>query len=284
MSLAHIASARPNGAEVPRQPALRPWRPECRRRDVVNVGRFEFERALRRGTHDLSAGAVAVLMVLASYGDKHGRNIFPSQQTLATACRRSERHVRAKLREATDAGLLRRLSHGGGRPALRNGRAHRVTPARYELTLPPHLTQHAEPQPARSEHTAESAFYRVTPPKAPSGPRRQEGGLSGVVLDAAGLKAIRDAAGVPSMTEQQAHQAVDAALRRADGEVRHPLRYAAEVIRRDRAYFRPVPDVVEPPCPRHPEHPSTRCPACRSSRTGPTPEWRRLRERLRRSP
>lgn len=281
--MAYMKSAWADRAESSDEPASRPWRPECRRRDVARVGRFEFERALRRYGHGLSAGAIAVLMVLASFGDRNGANIFPSQQTLATTCCRSVRHVRAMLREATNAGMLRRLSHGGGRPGIRNGRRYRVTPARYELTLPPHLADRVEESSTPAKRQVASAF--------PSAHRRPEGGGrlqrpgSGRptgALDRDSLALIRDAAGVPAMTEPQALAAITTALDRAPAEVRNPLRYAAEVIRRDRAYFRPVPTVVEPPCPRHSDHPSTRCPECASARVGPTPQWRRFRERMRR--
>jgi hypothetical protein len=99
----------------------------------------------------MSAGAHHVASVLASYGDERGRNIFPSQQTLAKVCRRSVRHVRAKLRELTELGLVRRLSHGGGRPTYRDGRWRRVTPARYELTLPAWLADDTNSRTAGSD-------------------------------------------------------------------------------------------------------------------------------------
>ena len=264
----------------------RSWRAECRRRDVVQVGRFEFERALRRGNVTVSAGAVGVLMVLASFGDRHGRNIFPSQETVARVCRRSVRHVRAKLREAVEAGLLRRLSHGGGRPGIRNGRRFRVTPARYELTLPVRLASDVigatHPGHAPATTAEPSAFGPAAPASVGSGSLAAPRESSGLVLDDEALMVIREAVGVPWLSAQQARAAVGAALTRAPGRVRHPLRYAAEVIRRDPAFFRPVPDVVEPSCPHHLEHPATTCLRCAAATTGPTQAWRRARERLRR--
>lgn len=273
--------------------APRPWRVECRRQDLERVGRFEYERVLRRPEVELSAGGIAVVLVLATFADRHGGSIFPSQETLARICRRSVRHVRAKLREATELGFLRRLSHGGGRPGRkRDGSSYRVTPARYELTLPRALAasrrqeraaQHgsspAHVDPRSSKAPGGSAASFGTPTPAPSSPRPESRELEPSASD---IEQVRSALGVPGLTSSQVESAMKAALARAPGDVRHPLRYALEVIRRNPAFFRPVPEVVEPRCTTHSDQPATRCPLCASEVVRPNTAWKAARERLRR--
>lgn len=274
--------------------APRPWRIECRRQDLERVGRFEYERVLRRPEVELSAGGIAVVLVLATFADRHGGSIFPSQETLARICRRSVRHVRAKLREATELGFLRRLSHGGGRPGRkRDGSAYRVTPARYELTLPRALAasrrQERETQRGSgrrgqvdlrsSQAPSGGAASFGTPTPAPSSPRPESRELEPSASD---IEQVRSALGVPGLTSSQVESAMKAALARAPGNVGHPVRYALEVIRRNPAFFRPVPDVVEPRCATHGEQPATRCLLCGSEVVRPNAAWKAARERLRR--
>jgi hypothetical protein len=274
--------------------APRPWREESRRTDVRRVGRFDHERALRRPELEMSAGAHHVASVMASYGDQHGRNIFPSQQTLAKVCRRSVRHVRAMLRELTELGLVRRLSHGGGRPSDRDGRRRRVTPARYELTVPAWLVDHEDSRTAggdggdakrrrRADGGRPAARPLAAAPVEPCEPAAHDtsraarvGELSQDMVDQ-----IRAAIGAAALSDQQARAAVDAAVARAPGPVTDRVAYALAVIRSDPATFRPTPDVTEPPCPHHREHPATRCPECAAARSDPPPAWRQMRARLR---
>lgn len=267
----------------------RPWRDESRRTDLRQVGRFAHERALRRREINLSAGAHHVASVLASYGDEDGRNIFPSQETLAEVCRRSVRYVRAKLRELTELGLVRRLSHGGGRPSYRNGRRRRVTPARYELTLPLGVSGDAKrPQgggsrrqgPRRNRQSGD----RRSPQKQPTEhdtqqpPRENGSGLSAQTVEQ-----IRAALGVTTLSGQQAEAIVTAAVARAAGVVRDRIAYALAVIRSQPAAFLPAPDVTEPACPLHGQHPATRCPECADARSDPPPAWTQMRDALRRA-
>lgn len=260
----------------------RPWRAECRRADVGRVGRFAHERALRKADIDLSPGAHHVVSVLASYGDEHGGNIFPSQQTLATVCRRSVRHVRAKLRELTELGLVRRLSHGGGRPTYRGGRARRVTPARYELTLPTSLTtDDTDRRPPAKRTGGMTGKASPEPPAQTTTPPRQahdDGELFPQTVEQ-----IREALGVASLSEQHAAAVIAAAVARAPGAVTNRVSYALAVIRSDPGAFRPTPDVTEPPCPLHPGHPTTRCPQCAAAKSGPTPAFLRMRATLRKA-
>jgi hypothetical protein len=258
----------------------RPWREESRRTDLVQVGRFAYERALRRPELGLSAGAHHVASVLASYCDARGRDIFPSQQTLAAVCRRSVRHIRAKLRELTELGLVRRLTHGGGRPSWRDGRRRRVTPARYELTLPGWLVDRdGGDAPGRA---------RQPDPTGKSGTATdlsQSADADGALPDrlaAAVVEQIRAALGVTAVTEEYARAALVAAVGRAPGQVANPVAYGLRVIASAPAAFRPTPNVAEPACPRHPDHPASRCPDCAAARSGPSEEWRRMRDRLRR--
>lgn len=270
----------------------RPWRAECRRTDLRRVGRFAHERALRDAGIDLSPGAHHVVSVLASYGNEHGANIFPSQETLARVCRRSARHVRSKLRELSELGLVRRLSHGGGRPSHQGGRTRRVTPARYELTLPTSLTD--DPDTSRTVGDDDDAAGRRPAPTPKSAPSRrsahepsapvdtQSPAETGGELSAQVVEQIRETLGVHALTDQQADAAIAAAVARAPGAVTNRLSYALTVIRSDPSAFRPNPEVTEPDCPRHPGHPTTRCPPCATARSGPTPAWKQMRAALRR--
>jgi hypothetical protein len=272
-----------------------PWREESRRTDLHRVGRFDHERALRRPELEMSAGAHHVASVLASYGDEHGRNIFPSQQTLAKVCRRSARHVRAKLRELTELGLVRRLSHGGGRPSYRDGGRRRVTSARYELTLPAWLADDADTRTAGIDDGDTNPSQPGTgggrpdarPPAAtpvdPGEPAAHDAGKTAKAgeLSPHTVDQIRAAIGATALSDQQARAAVDAAVARAPGRVTDRVAYALAVIRSDPAAFRPTPDVTGPPCPLHRKHPATRCPECAAARSDPPPTWRQMRARLR---
>lgn len=259
----------------------RPWRAECRRIDVRRVGRFAHERALRTADLDLSPGAHHVVSVLASYGDEHGGNIFPSQDTLARVCRRSVRHVREKLRELTELGLVRRLSHGGGRPTCRGGRARRVTPARYELTLPTSLatddTGRRSPAKRAGGAIGRASSEAPVPTTAPQR-NAHDGELSPQVVEQ-----VREALGMASLSEQHAAAVIAAAVARAPGAVTNRVSYALAVIKSDPGVFRPTPDVTEPPCPLHPDHPTTRCPQCAAARSGPTPAFTQMRATLRKA-
>jgi hypothetical protein len=242
----------------------------------------------------MSAGAHHVASVLASYGNEDGRNIFPSQQTLAKVCRRSIRHVRAKLRELTELGLIRRLSHGGGRPSYREGRSRRVTPARYELTVPAWLVDDEDTRIADSgggdakrrrragggrpddRPSATAPVERREPATHDTGTAAKTGELSPHTVDQ-----IRAAIGATALSDQQARAAVDAAAARAPGQVTDRVAYALAVIRSDPSAFRPTPDVTEPPCALHRKYPATRCPECAAARSDPPTAWRQMRIRLR---
>jgi hypothetical protein len=266
----------------------RPWREESRRTDLRQVGRFAHERVLRRPELALSPGAHHVASVLASYGDEHGRNIFPSQQTLARVCRRSVRHVRAKLRELTELGLVRRLSHGGGRPSHRDGRTRRVTPARYELTLPLSMIddtgpahddgdRRGRPEPGRRDETT-----RGDAPQKQSVTRKgRQRQLKLAELSPRVVEQIRSVLGVAALSDRQAEAAIAAAVARAPGAVNDRIAYAVAVIGSDPAAFRPTPDVTEPPCPVHGQRRATRCPECAAARSDPPPAWTKMRAALR---
>lgn len=236
----------------------RSWHPEHRRADVVPVDRFAWERALR-GSHGLRGQGLAIALMLATYASRNGSDIFPGEARLAHDVGISVRTARRHLTHLVDAGLLTRLSHGGGRPSRNRGRRHRY--AEYRLTLPPRLVDNSTartPQQPEQEQKAERSR-----PAAKRQPQPQ-------IELADELQTALNT----SLTSEQVERIRTAALELAVGAVRSPDAWVSAVVRRNPARWRPVPDVVEPDCADHPGRPTSRCPECKAAASRNRGSWR----------
>lgn len=87
--------------------------------------RWEWERRLRDAS-DLDAGLKYVGLMLATFGDANGGNIFPATGTLAEACALNPKTVRKHREQLVSAGWIECVRGGGGR-GLSN---------KYRLALP----------------------------------------------------------------------------------------------------------------------------------------------------
>jgi hypothetical protein len=74
--------------------------------------RFEWERIVRRAR--LGKATKLVAMVLASYADASGGNVRPGEERMAGACEMGASTVRRHVAALVEAGLLERVSNGGG--------------------------------------------------------------------------------------------------------------------------------------------------------------------------
>lgn len=244
----------------PRRPT---WQPEHRRTDVVTVGRFTWERALR-GRHGLRGQGLAVALALATYASRDGADIFPGEARLAHDVGVSVRTVRRHLTHLVAAGLLLRLSHGGGRRSRRGPSRGRPF-AEYRLSLPSELADDVTAPRSRTRAQVASAGSSVAAVRGPStdAPSQRAGlgaelkAILGVTLDPTQVERIRVGA-----------------LALASTEVRAPDAWVTAVVRRDPTRWRPTPDIIEPDCPNHPGQRVARCPACLAAVPSNRRSWR----------
>lgn len=107
--------------------AAEPVPPEQHHPDVRRVGRFEWERSLRRLT--IGRPRKTVALMLATYADADGSNAHPGLDRLAADCESDERTIRRNLTHLVELGLLVRTFSGS-----RAGR--RQLADCYALTMP----------------------------------------------------------------------------------------------------------------------------------------------------
>lgn len=116
--------------------------------DIRDVGRFEWERWIRRCRLGFYQGATKdpkrwvrdstmhqVALTLATYGDLDGTRIFPSAERVALVCQLDVRTVRVCIGRLRDLHLLRMVA--APRSPGRGGGPGR--PAEYRLTVPSDL-------------------------------------------------------------------------------------------------------------------------------------------------
>lgn len=244
----------------PRRPT---WQPEHRRTDVVTVGRFAWERALR-GRHGLRGQGLAVALALATYASRDGSDIFPGEARLAHDVGVSVRTVRRHLTHLVAVGLLLRFSHGGGRRSRRGpGRGRPF--AEYRLSLPSELADDLNAPSSRTQAQVASAGSGVVAARGP---------LTDAPSQRARLGAELEAILGVTLSSTHLERIRVGALALASAEVRAPDAWVTAVVRRNPTRWRPTPDVIEPDCPDHPGNRMTRCPACRAAAADRQASWR----------
>ncbi|MBA9005990.1 hypothetical protein [Thermomonospora cellulosilytica] len=142
---------------------------------ITPLGRFEWERAIRRvrlGFYDSPrqdpkrwvrhATVQQVALVIATYGDLDGSRVFPSAERVARVCELDVRTVETCLRRLRALHLLQMVRPRRS-PGRRGGPGR---PAEYRLTAPTDLLE-------RVAYLDPEEKLLVVPPGAVTGPARK---------------------------------------------------------------------------------------------------------------
>lgn len=114
-------------------------------RRLVTIGRFEWEKIIRRLVVPQKLRAVkTVALMAATYANSDGTRVYPGERRLAEVCQLSERTVRDALGWLRDNGLIFRHSRGSnlGRQAMAD---------RYQLCSPEDWQQRLDLLPDASD-------------------------------------------------------------------------------------------------------------------------------------